>query len=384
MKNAVRILLAPDSFKGSLSASRICESGTKILQQQLPDASILATPMADGGEGTLDALLAGSEGEKIQLRVSGPMGNRLRAHYARMADGETAVIEMAQASGLPLVVKSKRNPSIACSHGTGELIADALDKGARRIIVGIGGSASNDGGCGALHALGVKFLDADGQEFHPNGKTLHKIQAIDNRQLHAGVAESEFVLACDVNNPLLGEQGATQVYAGQKGADSKMLESLEKGMQHYAEKVAQFCKQDNSQQAGTGAGGGLAFGLLNFCNARLHNGFDLIAQASGLLHHIEKNKPDLIISGEGELDEQSLNGKLVGRIAALAKSQKIPLLVLSGNIALSQEQMASAGISSARSIVSGPMPVSRAVKNAEPLLCDCLQDIGRWLAAWHG
>jgi len=383
VKNAVRILLAPDSFKGSLSASRICEIGTNILQQQLPDASILATPMADGGEGTLDALLATSEGDKIQLRVSGPMGNRLRAHYARLADGETAIIEMAQASGLPLVVKSKRNPGIACSHGTGELIADALDKGARRIIVGIGGSASNDGGCGALHALGVKFLDKEGSEFHPNGKTLHKIHSIDSSQLHSAIAQCEFILACDVNNPLLGEQGATQVYAPQKGADSKMLESLEQGMQHYAELVAQHRKQDNSQQVGTGAGGGLAFGLLNFCNARLHNGFDLIAQASGLLHHVQQNKPDLIISGEGELDEQSLNGKLLGRIAELAKSQNIPLLALSGNIALSQEQLASAGISSARSIVSGPMPASRALKNAESLMSDCLQDIGRWLAVWH-
>lgn len=377
-----RILIAPDSLKGSLSSQRFCEIGAGVLQRHLPDAEITTIPLADGGEGTVDALLHAAGGELVQLQVRGPVGKRVRAHYGLLQGGKTAVIEMAQAAGLPMVPRNKRNPAHTSSFGVGELIADALEKGVRHIILGLGGSATNDGGTGALQALGARFLDKAGNELDGCGESLSKIASIDVENIHPLLSETEFVIASDVNNPLLGEHGATFEFGPQKGADSETLNELEAGMAHFADLLDAIASTDFRGDTGTGAAGGMAYSFVTLFNARLHSGFQLIAESAGLVELLASTPPDLIISAEGEINSQSLNGKLVGRIAEMAKKHQVPLLVLTGSIQAEPAVLYDAGITNIRSIVTAPMTLSQAMKNSETLVGVAFEDIGMWLKAF--
>ncbi len=350
----MNILIAPDSFKGSLSALEFCQIAEQTIHSVCPDACIETLPMADGGEGTIEAFLAQTKGEKYSVQVHDPLGNLIVAQYAIIdalrfrnvyfnnTSGKNhaiAIIEMACASGLPLIDKALQDPMKTSSFGTGELIKDALTQGCRHFIIGLGGSATNDGGMGMLQALGVIFYDKNQQQLQACGAALEAITGIDLSHLDSRCKQSEFVIAADVNNPLLGENGATFIYAKQKGADPKNLVILEKGMHNFVQQTQDLMSKQGLKNAelihlnkGAGAAGGLGFALMAYCQANMHSGFELIAQLAQLdtLLAREYSRPDLIISGEGCFDRQSLQGKLIGRLVQRAQHHKIPLVVICG------------------------------------------------------
>ncbi len=355
----MNILIAPDSFKGSLSALAFCQIAEQTIQSLCPDACIEALPMADGGEGTMEAFLAQTRGEKYAVQVHDPLGKLIIAQYAMIdtlhfrnayfsntsfsdASGKNntiAIIEMACASGLPLIDKALQDPMKTSSFGTGELIKDALTQGCRQFIIGLGGSATNDGGMGMLQALGVIFYDKNQQPLQACGAALEAITDIDLSHIDSRCKQSEFIIAADVNNPLLGENGATFVYGKQKGADPKNLLILEQGMHNFVQQTQDLMSKQGLKNAelihlnkGAGAAGGLGFALMAYCQANMYSGFELIAQLAQLdtLLAGEHSRPDLIISGEGCFDRQSLQGKLIGRLVQRTQHYKIPLVVICG------------------------------------------------------
>ncbi|MCK5647627.1 MAG: glycerate kinase [Gammaproteobacteria bacterium] len=332
----MNIVIAPDSFKGSLSAIDFCRIVAAQIHCLHPDAHLYLQPLADGGEGTIDAILANTIGNRISLQVHDPLGKIIDAQYAILDDRHTAIIEMAQASGLPLIQFNQYNPLIASSYGTGELLLDALDQGCRRFIIGLGGSATNDGGTGMLQALGVRFLDIHNHELAACGQTLSKIDAIDLTGFEPRLNDCEIIIAGDVINPLLGKNGATFIFGPQKGADQQALEQLEAGMKHFADKTESIfaAHPTASRVSGAGAAGGMGFALMTYCQAKMQSGFELLAEIAGLdcYFKIPENKVDLIITGEGCFDRQSLSGKLVGRLLERAEQYKIPLVILCGSI----------------------------------------------------
>ncbi|MCH7909577.1 MAG: glycerate kinase, partial [Candidatus Hydrogenedentes bacterium] len=265
----MRILIAPDSFKESASAGQVCEAIAAGLRRVVPDADLLCVPMADGGEGTVDAVIAATGAAPVRVQVRGPLGGPIDATYARLRGGRTVVIEMATASGLMLVPPDQRNPGTANTFGTGELIADALESGAQKIVLGIGGSATNDGGAGMAQALGYSFVDSEGRELDPGGLALAHLDRIDSQQKHPVLENVEIVAACDVDNPLCGPQGASQVYGPQKGASPEMVLELDHALAHFAEIVERDIGRSVAEVPGAGAAGGLGAGLLAFAGARL-------------------------------------------------------------------------------------------------------------------
>ena len=332
----MKILIAPDSFKGSLSALEFCAIVSKQIQSLQPDTDICVMPLADGGEGTIDAVVTRSPAKVFTVRVHNPLGKLVHARYAILEEQQTAVIEMAQASGLPLLAANELDPMTASSYGTGELILHALDQGCRQFIIGLGGSATNDGGTGMLQALGVNFLDRQQQNLQSCGQALKDIETIDLSGFDPRIQQSEIIIASDVTNPLCGENGATYIYGPQKGAEGKMLAQLDAGMRHFANKTSCLFNSDNAlvTTPGTGAAGGMGFALMAYCQATMKSGFELLAEMAGLDEILASGdrKPDLIITGEGRFDSQSLQGKLVGRLSERADKYKIPLLVICGTI----------------------------------------------------
>ncbi|MDN5566514.1 MAG: glycerate kinase [Psychrobacter sp.] len=327
----MKILIAPDSFKESLSALEVCQSIQSGFKQVFPEANYTLLPMADGGEGTLEVLSYALDGQWQQVAIHDPMMRPISAKYLLLAN-HTAVIEIAEACGLHLLTPNERNPLITSSYGVGEMIADAIDKGANRIIIGLGGSSTNDAGLGMLMALGIRFYDYDGNSIAQGGIQLARLQRIDASSLHAKLSKTVFEAACDVTNPLCGASGASAIFGPQKGANSEQVAMLDNALNNFAVVCNQHFNNDKDHQniAGAGAAGGLGFALLTFCNAQLQSGFDTVAKAVHLAEHIAV--ADLVITGEGKLDAQTAMGKVASGVSHLSKTNNKPVIAICGSV----------------------------------------------------
>lgn len=325
----MKILIAPDSFKESLEALEVCHAIESGFSQIFPNAEYTLLPMADGGEGTSAVLSYVLDGRWKDVIVNDPLMRPITAKYLLLPDA-TAVIEIAQACGLHLLTLSERNPSIASSYGVGELIADALAEGVKRIIVGLGGSATNDAGMGMLTALGMTFYDSDDKMLTQGGDELARLQRLDSTRFHVEVLDTVFEVACDVTNPLCGLLGASAIFGPQKGADPKQVKQLDASLNHFATVCQRHGYEDHQNISGAGAAGGLGFALMTFCGAQLQSGFDTVAEAIGLAQYIAD--ADLVITGEGKLDAQTAMGKVAGGISQLAKASHTPVIAICGSV----------------------------------------------------
>ena len=376
MHKLKNIVIAPDSFKGSVSSIEAANAVADGLRRVVPDAEIVSIPMADGGEGTIEALLYSVGGELIPAEVTGPLGETVTAHWARLSNG-VAVIEMASASGLPLVPADGRNPGIATTRGTGELIRAALDSGCRRLLIGIGGSATNDGGAGMAHALGVSLRDRHGSELGPGGLELARLDTIDISGLDPRLAECEIMVASDVTNPLTGTLGASVVYGPQKGATPEQVIELDAALLNYREKLAAVFGRDIGAMPGAGAAGGLGAGLAAFCGAELRSGISLVLELSGAEELI--SKADLVITGEGKTDASSAMGKVPSGIGALAKRFGVPVVCLTGCADESSRELYGLGVSAVMPISDRPMTLDYSMRNAAALLSSTAERLARLL-----
>lgn len=328
-EHLMKILIAPDSFKESLEALEVCHAIQAGFGQVFPDADYCLLPMADGGEGTSAVLSYVLGGRWKEVVVNDPLMRPISAKYLLLPDA-TAVIEIAQACGLHLLTVAERNPVIASSYGVGELIADALDEGVKRIIIGLGGSATNDAGLGMLMALGMTFYDSDNNTLAQGGGALVNLQRLDATHFHDGVLETVFEVACDVTNPLCGTLGASRIFGPQKGASSQQIDDLDQALNHFASVCKQQGYQDYQNISGVGAAGGLGYALMSFCQAELKSGFDTVAETVKLSQHIAN--ADLIITGEGKLDAQTAMGKVAGGVSQLAKINHKPVIAICGSV----------------------------------------------------
>ncbi|MBY0029056.1 glycerate kinase [Priestia aryabhattai] len=359
----MKIVIAPDSFKESLTALHVCEAVEKGIKTHFPNAEISKVPMADGGEGTVQSLVDATNGEVIQARVTGPLGKEVEAFYGILGDGKTAVIEMAAASGLHHVPVDKRNPLITTTRGTGELILKALDHKVKHIIIGIGGSATNDGGTGMAKALGAKLLDAKGAEIKEGGGSLDQLASIDLTNLDSRLAEVKVEVACDVDNPLTGETGASAVFGPQKGATPDMVKQLDRNLAHYAAIVGKEMGIHIQSVPGAGAAGGLGGGLLAFLSAELKPGVDIVIEATQLESYIKD--ADLVITGEGRIDGQTIYGKTPIGVAKTAKKHSVPVVAIAGSIGVGSEAVYEHGISALFSVVPGAVTLPEALEKAD-------------------
>ncbi|MEN6670462.1 glycerate kinase [Psychrobacter sp. B38] len=325
----MKILIAPDSFKESLEALDVCHAIQSGFSQVFPNAEYTLLPMADGGEGTSAVLSYVLGGRWKEVRVHDPLMRPITAKYLLLPDA-TAVIEIAQACGLHLLTVAERNPVIASSYGVGELIADALAEGAKRIIIGLGGSATNDAGLGMLTALGMTFHGADDNMLGQGGGELANLQRLDNTGFHASILDTVFEVACDVTNPLCGELGASAIFGPQKGACLQQVIDLDKALGHFATICDEHGYEKCQEVAGAGAAGGLGYALMGFCRAQLKSGFDTVAEVASLSQHIADS--DLVITGEGKLDAQTAMGKVAGGISQLAKASHTPVIAICGSV----------------------------------------------------
>ncbi|WP_352338388.1 glycerate kinase [Psychrobacter sp. 16-MNA-CIBAN-0192] len=325
----MNILIAPDSFKESLAAIDVCRAIQSGFSQVFPDADYTLLPMADGGEGTSEVLSYALGGDWQSVVVNDPLMRPITARYLLLDNG-TAVIEIAEACGLHLLTIEERNPLVTSSFGVGELINDALNKGAKRIIIGLGGSATNDAGAGMLAALGLHLYDVKDNVLAQGGGQLDNLQRIDDSMFNPNIATTTFEVACDVTNPLCGALGASAIFAPQKGANPVQATQLDKSLNHFATVCQQHGYADNKNIAGAGAAGGLGFALMTFCNATLQSGFDTVAQAVNLSEHIAN--ADLVITGEGKLDAQTSMGKVAGGVSELARAHHKPVIAICGSV----------------------------------------------------
>jgi glycerate kinase len=361
----INIIVATDSFKGSISTLEAADSIERGIRKVYPSAEIIKIPVADGGEGTVKALVKNSNGIFKTIEVTGPLGDKIKAEYG-IINGNTAIIEMAAASGLTLVSEDKRNPMLTTTYGTGQLIKDALDEGCKKILIGIGGSATNDGGVGMAQALGVSFKDSNGNELAFGGGSLDKLEMIDCSQIDNRIENVEIVVACDVTNPLCGVEGASAIYGPQKGADKLMVELLDKNLSNFASKIKEQLGKDVSEIPGAGAAGGLGAGLLAFCNAEIQSGIDMVLS----LVEFEKllESADLVITGEGKIDGQSVKGKVPYGIGKIAKKFNVPVIAIVGTIGENSEKMHDYGIKVIVSIAEGPITLMDAMDSADELI----------------
>ena len=373
----MKIVVAPDSFKGSITALQAAAAMEQGLRRVFPNAVIEKIPMADGGEGTVQSLVDATGGHIRTERVLAPLGNEVNAEFGILADGETAVIEMAAASGLTLVPADKRNPLHTTTYGTGQLIHTALELGCSRLIIGIGGSATNDGGAGMAEALGVKLLNAKGKPIPHGGHGLGQLTSIDITGIHPAIAETETVVACDVNNPLTGPKGASHVYGPQKGATPEMVETLDTHLAHFDRLLTRTLGKSFSDIPGAGAAGGLGAGLMAFLNAQLQLGVDIIIEAVNLKERMED--ADLVLTGEGQLDFQTAFGKTPVGVAKVAKHYNLPIIAIAGSIAEGAEAVYDKGIDAMLAIVQQPMSLEQASADASRLIADTAEQAARLL-----
>ena len=370
----MKLVIAPDSFKESLSARAVAEAIAAGWARVYPDAELLLCPMADGGEGTVDALLSATDGKLQQTRVSGPLGDPVEAHWGLLPNAQ-AIIEMAEASGLHRVEPGRRDVLAASSHGTGELIRAALDAGVRRIVLGLGGSATNDGGAGLLAALGVRFLDREGQELPLGGAALARLSQIDLTGLDTRLAQVEVMVAADVDNPLCGPRGASAVFGPQKGASPEQVVQLDEALAHYADVMAATLGEDLRDLPGVGAAGGLGFAARAVLRAGFRPGVELVAELSGLAQAVQG--ADLVITGEGRLDGQSLHGKTPVGVARLARTAGVPVIALAGSLGEGYQRLYAEGIGAAFSLAPGPLSLEQAMAEAGPELSARAADLAR-------
>jgi glycerate kinase len=355
-----KIVVASDSFKGSLSSLEVADAAAKAINECIPGCCVEKVEVADGGEGTMEALHRTLGGVKVAVEVCDPLGRAITASYVKLADGVTAVLEMAVASGLPLLAPQERNPMKTSTYGTGQLIADALRKGCRKFLIGIGGSATNDAGMGMLEALGVRFLDVEGNLLHGSGESLEKVADIDLSGVCAGLAESEFIIACDVDAPLYGPKGAACVFAPQKGADAEMVAMLNDGLEHFSSVIRRVTGKDVSDIPGAGAAGGLGGGFVAFLHARLERGIEMVLDAISFDERIRG--ASLIITGEGRVDFQTLTGKTPYGILKRARRQGIPVVAIGGSVALGEKEASEAGFAGVYAVTPSDMPLEEAMK----------------------
>ncbi len=362
----MRIVIAPDSYKGSVSAVDVARAMERGVLKIFPDAEIHKIPIADGGEGTVEALVAATDGQVRQCEVTGPLGERIVANWGVLGDGVTAVMEMASASGLPLVAREKRNPRTATTYGTGELMCAILDAGLRKIIIGIGGSATNDGGAGMARALGVRFVDAMGKELPDGGAALAGLASIDLEGLDPRLQETQLTVACDVDNPLCGPRGASAVFGPQKGATLEIVAELDAALWHYSLIAQKTTGRLVAELPGAGAAGGLGAGLLLFTPAVLKPGVEIVLEAVRFSERVEG--ATFVLTGEGRTDFQTAFGKAPVGVARAAKRHRVPVFCLSGGLGEGADETLSQGIDAVLSICDRPMSLDECMAQGSQLI----------------
>lgn len=358
----MKIVIAPDSFKESLSALQVADSIEKGMRSIFPEADFVKIPMADGGEGTVQSLVDATGGTIIHKKVTGPLGEPVNAFFGMLGNGKTAVIEMAAASGLHLVPLKKRNPLLTSTRGTGELIKAAFEHGVEHIIIGIGGSATNDGGAGMAKALGARLLNEQGMEIAEGGGGLAELAQIDLSEMDSRLARIKFEVACDVDNPLTGERGASAIFGPQKGATLEMVQQLDRNLGHYAAIIERDLGKSIKDVSGAGAAGGLGGGLLAFLPAVLKRGVEIVIEATGLDGHVQG--ADIVITGEGKIDGQTIYGKTPIGVAKTAKRLGTPVIAIAGNVANDSAVVHEHGIDAVFSIIPGVITLEAAFANA--------------------
>lgn len=373
-----KILLVPDSFKGTLSSRQVCQVMAGQLRRFFPQAQVKSIPVADGGEGSVEAFLAAAGGERRTRTVTGPFGEPVDAFYGILGDGRTAVIEMAACAGLPLA-EGRLNPERATTYGVGELLLAAKEAGCTKAILGLGGSCTNDGGAGAAAALGAKFTRADGTAFVPTGGTLGEIAALDVSPVAQALQGMELTAMCDIDNPLYGDAGAAAVFAPQKGADAAMVARLDAGLRHLGQVAARCLGRDFSHLPGAGAAGGLGFGMAAFCGAQLRMGIDAVLDAVGFDSLLPGT--DVVFTGEGKIDSQSARGKVVSGVAARCRKAGVPVVAVVGQIGQGFEEMYQQGLTAVFSINRAAQPFAESRFHAGENLALTMENIARLLAA---
>lgn len=373
-----KILLVPDSFKGTLPSRQVCQVMAGQLRRFFPQAQVKSIPVADGGEGSVEAFLAAAGGERRTRTVTGPFGEPVEAFYGILGDGRTAVIEMAACAGLPLA-EGRLNPERATTYGVGELLLAAKEAGCTKAILGLGGSCTNDGGVGAAAALGAKFTRADGAAFIPTGGTLGEIAALDVSPVAQALQGMELTAMCDIDNPLYGEAGAAAVFAPQKGADAAMVARLDAGLRHLGQVAARCLGRDFSHLPGAGAAGGLGFGMAAFCGAQLRMGIDAVLDAVGFDSLLPGT--DVVFTGEGKIDSQSARGKVVSGVAARCRKAGVPVVAVVGQIGQGFEEMYQQGLTAVFSVNRAAQPFAESRFHAGENLALTMENIARLLAA---
>lgn len=358
----MKIVIAPDSFKGNMTSLQVAAAIEKGIRRVVPNAKCIKVPMADGGEGTVQSLVDATGGKIIRKKVVGPAKKPVTARYGMLADGKTAVIEMAEASGLPMVSGRSKNPLLTTTYGTGQLIMDAINRGAEHIIIGVGGSATTDGGAGMAQALGVRFLDKKGREIKEKGAggMLNKIASIDMSGRDPRIRKTKITVASDVNNPLCGKRGAAHVFGPQKGATPAMVRTLDANLKHFGQLIKSDLKKNVLSLNGAGAAGGLGAGLVAFAGAKLKSGVDIIVQATNLKKIIKGS--DLVITGEGYVDFQTAFGKTPAGVAKAAKSQRVPVVAIGGALSDDARGVFAHGIDALESGASRDMSLEEALR----------------------
>ncbi len=368
------IVLAIDSFKGSASSLEVSTYIEKGIKEILPEVECVKIPIADGGEGTVEAIVTARQGVYREVPVLDPLGKAITAFYGLLPDG-TAVIEMSSASGITLLKREELNPLKTSTYGTGQLILDALNHGAKDIFIGIGGSATNDGGMGMAVALGAKFLDKEGQELAPSGETTGKVSSIDMSQLDPRIAEANITILCDVDNPLCGPRGASHIFGAQKGADAAMKYQLDDNLLNYSQVIKEYLGMDVAHIPGAGAAGGLGAGLLAFTGAHIRKGIEVVLSLVQLEEYIKA--ADLVITGEGRMDRQTAFGKAPVGISAIAKQYDIPVIAVVGSVDLDADEVYDKGISLVIDLITQPLELSDAIKNVDIYATHAGKTVGR-------
>ena len=362
----MRVVIVPDSFKGCLNALEVAFALRRGVQRVYPDSDIELIPMADGGEGTVEAILCAVHGEKIKIEVTDPLGRLIEATYALIDEGETALIEMASASGLTLLSPPERNPRVTSTYGTGLLIKDALDRGVKKILLGIGGSATNDGGAGLAVALGVKLLNAQGNELPQGGAALAELVILDMSGLDPRLGTVKIEVACDVQNPLCGPEGASAVYGPQKGANLEDISVMDSALKNFGEVLSRVANTNLLELVGGGAAGGLGAGVVGFLGAKLRPGTQMVLDVANADEKIKN--ADLVLTGEGRTDFQTAYGKVPVGVAALAQKYSVPVLCISGGVEGSPDFLTDLGVATCFSVAEGPTTLDEAFLKAEQQL----------------
>ena len=374
----MKFVLAPDSFKESMTSKEACDAMEKGIKKVVKNAEIIKVPMADGGEGTVEALVTATNGEFIETLVTHPLGKeKVKARYGILGDGSKAIIEMAEASGIQLVKREERNPYITTTYGTGELILDAINRGVKHILIGIGGSATNDGGAGMIQALGGRLLDSEGNDLPFGGKALENIEKIDLSNLDKRLKDIKFEVACDVTNPLIGEKGASRIFGPQKGATEEMIVVLDNALKNYSEVIKRDLGIDITYEEGAGAAGGLGGALLAFLNAELKKGIELVIKHTNLTEKIKD--ADFVFTGEGGIDSQTIFGKTPMGVASVAKANNVKTIAFAGKIEEGSENLYEVGITSMFSIMRGVSDIDTALKMGKHNLEKTVENVMRVL-----